>query len=132
MSAARRVVVVGYDGSDTSKAAVSFAARQARHGEHLVLVHSSPKPDGHTVFDAVVDELLAGTPFETRETVGSPARALVQMAREYNAAEIVVGAREIGLVRSGLGSVAGRLLKESDRPVTVVPPGFDPEYPDAA
>ncbi len=36
------------------------------------------------------------------------------------------GARKLGLVRSGLGSVSRAVLDEADIPVTVVPPGYEP------
>jgi len=140
MSPTSRVVVVGYDGSATSKRALTFAARRAGSEGRLLLVHASERideafmrgvrPDG--VFDATLPELAEGTPFETREVAGSPATALVRAARESGADEIVVGSRRLGLIHGGLGRVADRLLKEADRPVTVVPPGFDPDYPNAA
>jgi nucleotide-binding universal stress UspA family protein len=140
MSLSARVIVVGYDGSLPSKRAVTFAARRAGQGGRMVLVHASQRmdeaflpgasPEG--VFDAALEELAEGTPFETRTVTGPAARALVRAGRESAADEIVVGSRGVGLDHGGLGQVADRLLKETDRPVTVVPPGFDPDYPNAA
>jgi nucleotide-binding universal stress UspA family protein len=132
------VFVVGYDGSDTSKAALAYAARSVGHGR-LVIVHSyapsssSFEPDnesaGRGPLDDLAPELVGDVPHETVVVAAFPARALVQVARQHGAREIVVGARRLGLVRGGLGTVASEVLQEADRPVTVVPPGYDPEYP---
>jgi nucleotide-binding universal stress UspA family protein len=133
-----RVFVVGYDGSDTSKAALAYAARSVGHGR-LVIVHSyapsssSFEPDnesaGRGTLDDLAPELVGDVPHETVVVAAFPARALVEVARQHDAREIVVGARKFGLIRGGLGTVAFAVLQEADRPVTVVPPGYDPEYP---
>ena len=132
MSPNSETVVVGYDGSDTSKAAVHLAVRHVRGSGRVVIVHCQGDSDGVFELEPGLSELLAGTPCELLLSADAPARALVEVARDCNAMEIVVGARNYGLVRSGLGSVAVRVVHEADRPVTIVPPGFDPDYPEAA
>jgi nucleotide-binding universal stress UspA family protein len=139
MCACSDTVVVGYDGSDTSRAAIALAARRARGRGRVVVVHSfedprsvGPSGPGGVELEAALGELLAGVAYEALLSAGAPARALIEVARDRNAMEIVVGARRVGLVRSGLGSVAGAVLHDSHRPVTIVPPGFDPDYPETA
>ena len=139
MSCCGETVVVGFDGTDTSRVAIAWAARRAGAKGRVVVVHcfegrlaarTRRGADGGppVELDAGLSELCAGTACDTLLSAGAPARALVETARDCDATEIVVGARSLGLVRSGLGSVAGRVLIEADRPVTVVPPGYDAEF----
>ena len=54
---------------------------------------------------------------------GEPAEALLRIARQRGAREIVVGSRGLGRFRSILGSVSHALLEHADRPVLIVPRG---------
>ena len=126
------VAVIGYDGSDTSKAALAHAARRIGGEGRLVIVHAAEAPRmgaprRDSVFDEIDAELLLGARYETELVGGAPARALIEAARDRRAAEIYVGARQFGLISGGLGRVCRAVLEEADRPVTVVPPGFDPD-----
>ena len=135
------VIVVGYDGSEPSRAAVTIAAGRAGPGGRLFLVHayelppdflgwpnydrllSERKDHGRTVLDELVtgNEALDATECETELIGGSPAHAIADVARVRDADEIVVGARGLGPVRALLGSVSHELLHIADRPVVVIP-----------
>jgi nucleotide-binding universal stress UspA family protein len=134
------VIVVGFDGSESSRAALRCATR--RRGDARVVIAHAPAISaavlGHPYYyerdlerseehaRQVVDEakslVPADVPTETRTPTGSPARALADLARELDADEIAVGSRGFGRFRgAALGSVSHALLHESDRPVLVVP-----------
>jgi nucleotide-binding universal stress UspA family protein len=136
------VIVVGYDGSETSRAALTAAAgRAGRHGKVFV-VHayglppeflgspdhdrllSGRKDHGRALLDAMPltgNELL-DTEYETELIGGPAAKAIAEVARVKDADEIIVGARGLGRVRALLGSVSLELLHTADRPVLVIPP----------
>ena len=138
----RPVIVVGYDGSEASRAAVTMAARRAGRNGIVFVVHayelppdflgspnferllSDRKDHGRALLDAMPltgnDELLE-TEYETELIGGAPAEAIANVARVRDADEIVVGARGIGRVRALLGSVSHELLHIADRPVLVIP-----------
>jgi nucleotide-binding universal stress UspA family protein len=126
MSDDGRVVLVGYDGSPTGRAAVDWAARRAGEAGRVLVVHvleGSPA-DGEAVLDALVmaDDPLLSTSFETELRDGRPADVLRSIADERGADEIVVGARGHGaLHRAVLGSVAHDLVPRSPLPVVVIP-----------
>jgi nucleotide-binding universal stress UspA family protein len=134
-------LVVGYDGSEASRAALLFAARQAGRRGRVFVVHAYELPPdllgspyynrllserrGHG--EALLRELpldsdaLAGPAYETELIGGPPAEAIANVARRRNADEIVVGARGLSRVRALLGSVSHELLHVADRPVVVIP-----------
>jgi nucleotide-binding universal stress UspA family protein len=91
----------------------------------LVVVHAFDEP----VRDA--DELMATIRRRTQDDRsvdvrlidGSPAERLLEIARDEDAALLVVGSRGRGAVASRvLGSVSRRLVEEAPCPVVVVPP----------
>ena len=136
------MIVVGYDGSEASRAAVTMAARRAGRNGIVFVVHayelppdflgspnferllSDRKDHGRALLDAMPltgnDELLE-TEYETELIGGPPAEAIANVARVRDADEIVVGARGLGRVRALLGSVSHKLLHIADRPVLVIP-----------
>lgn len=136
------MIVVGYDGSEASRAAVTMAARRAGRRGIVFVVHayelppdflgspnferllSDRKDHGRALLDAMPlsgnDELLE-TEYETELIGGPPAEAIANVARVRDADEIVVGARGLGRVRALLGSVSHELLHIADRPVLVIP-----------
>jgi nucleotide-binding universal stress UspA family protein len=133
-SARRPTIVVGYDGSEISRAAVTFAARRAgRHGRVYVVHAYDLPPDflGAPNYDSLLVarqdhglELLDALPlvdYERELIGGPPAQAIADVARVREADEIVVGARGLGRVRALLGSVSHELLHIADRPVVVIP-----------
>jgi nucleotide-binding universal stress UspA family protein len=130
--------LVGYDGSDTARAALAYAAGRARPGDRLVVAHvvTSPSMFVDTEYHDValerarergeasmleLEDILAGVPSESRITEGPPARTLVELAHAEDAQEIVVGSRGHGAGRALLGSVSHALLHETDRPLVIVP-----------
>lgn len=135
-------IVVGYDGSEASRAAIALAASRAGRRGHIIVVHAydlppdflgSPNFDdllsrrqahGRSLLDALPlvgnDELL-DTDYETELIGGAPAEAIANVARVRNADEIIVGARGLGRLRALLGSVSHELLHTADRPVVVIP-----------
>jgi len=132
-------VVVGYDGSASSKEAVRVALDVAKaYGDKLVIAFGYElSPVGGELHDyhAALKELagkrlteavaLAGDADGDVEAViveQSPAAALVALADERDARVIVVGTRGESPIRGALlGSTPHKLLQLSDRPVLVVP-----------
>ena len=105
--------VVGYDGSDTARAALAYAAERVGTGGRLVIAHivAPPTPFIDTqYYDRSlrrarergeecmrdVEDLLGGVPAELCVAEGPPARTLVELARDSAADEIVVGSRGHG------------------------------------
>jgi nucleotide-binding universal stress UspA family protein len=132
-------LVVGYDGSDESRAAVAYAvARAGRRGD-VTIVHALdsalPLPGmrqvageslehGDALLDALLLEdgdVLTDTGFDVRLVRAKPVDALIATAEEVGAEEIVVGARGLGRVRSVLGSTSQELIHRAPCPVVVIP-----------
>jgi nucleotide-binding universal stress UspA family protein len=135
------VIVVGYDGSPTSRAAVDHAAQQAGEQGTVYVVHSyRPPPDwlgspdyqrvlddhrarGEATLDALAmtDDPLLATNFETELLDSPPAEAITTVAETRGADEIVIGSRGLGRMRSAMGSVSHDVLHGASIPVVVVP-----------
>lgn len=134
--------VVGYDGSVSAREAVRQAVQIARGGR-VIIVHAvdAPPPQlsakwrelleqdhaerAQAVLDAIVlegNDEVADAQWETRVATGSPADAVMEVARQENADAIVVGTHGYGPLTALLGSVSHELLREADRPVLVIPP----------
>jgi nucleotide-binding universal stress UspA family protein len=118
------VIVVGYDGSSTSRAAVDHAARRAGRRGKVYVVHSyDQRARGVATLDALTmtDDPLLETNFET-ELLDSPAaEAITNVAQTRDADEIVIGSRGLGRVRSALGSVSREVVHRATVPVVVIP-----------
>ena len=132
-------VVVGYDGSEAARAALSYAARRSCEGGRIVAVHAfAPVPDwlgapnyqetldayqehGRQLLQALEDEPARDAKLETSLLEGPAARAIVAAADARDADEIVVGSRGFGPMRGVLGSVSHAVLHEADRVVVVIP-----------
>lgn len=136
-------VVVGVDGSTSSKAALVWAAGQAkRTGAHLIAVMTwefptsygwpSPVPDdleladdARSLLEESLDEVLGPDPdIETNVVVmeGHPARVLVELSK--TASLVVVGSRGHGeFAGMLLGSVSEHLAAHAHCPVVVVRDG---------
>ena len=135
------LIVVGYDGSDEARLAVTVAAERAGPDGTIVpllVVPAAPGWLGAPYHDRQVessrraaDDLLAEIDgLDTGDTAvapelieGEPAEALSRVARQRGAREIIVGSRGLGRFRSVLGSVSHALLEHADRPVVIVPRG---------
>lgn len=137
------IVVVGYDGSESGRAAVALAARHAGRRGKVFVVHAYDAPPdflgspnfghlleerrahGEALLEAmplIGNEELLDVRYETELIAGSPAAAITEVAATRNADEIVVGARGLGRIRSLLGSVSHEVIERAQVPVTVVPP----------
>lgn len=134
-------VVVGYDGSECSKEALTVAVSVAKaYGEKLFLAFAyDVNPVGGGELTDYRDALreLGSTRLTEAETLAedsgveieaviveeAPAKALVDLAVEHDARVIVVGSRGENPWRGALvGSTPHKLMQLSDRPVLVVPP----------
>ena len=147
-------IVVGYDGSAPSRAAVRLAAARA-HGGKLFIVHAYHAPPdfwgteeyedlleralyrGRSILAGIADDAdlgLANVDYDVELIAGRPAEVVARVAQTRRADEIVVGTRGFGKVRAVLGSVAHELLHEASCPVTAIPvraldPSVDAERP---
>ena len=133
------VVVVGYDGSPTAKDALAHAAYRAGRDGRLIVVYAYEPPRGtwptpialqasadsralgRELIDALEDDWAGGSALQRELREGPAPAALIQVAREHEADEIVVGSRGHGRFRAALGSVAHALVNDTERPVVVVP-----------
>jgi nucleotide-binding universal stress UspA family protein len=136
-------VVVGYDGSPGSRAALDRAADVAGDEGVVFVVHAYPRPRGwfgapgdQERVDASLEEAestvralcggggpLDRVAWEPEIVAGDPAEAIAAVAAARQADEIVVGSRRPGLTRALHGSVARDLIRNAGVPVTVIPPG---------
>jgi nucleotide-binding universal stress UspA family protein len=132
-------IVVGYDGSEGAKAALTHASDlAARLKAGLVVVYGyEVSPIGGEVLDlaAALREMgekitaeaeaqtrAAGLQVTTVVREGDRAEALAAVAAEVGAAMIAVGTRgELPITGVILGSIAHKLLHVSTVPVLVVP-----------
>jgi nucleotide-binding universal stress UspA family protein len=128
-STSGRCIVVGYDGTDPSRSAVTYAAGRAGRDGKVVVVHvfGSPAPS-ETVRRRVLETLLIqsgdalhDTDFELEIVEGHPAEAIAWIAEERNADEIAVGARGARPGQPLPDSVSRELRQIADRPVVVIP-----------
>ncbi|SDS37191.1 Nucleotide-binding universal stress protein, UspA family [Friedmanniella luteola] len=140
-----KLIIVGVDGSDQSKAALDWAyGEAAHHGARLTVVtiwsppaltmsppygalptegyEDQPRTDALALLDRFTAELGARTPaVEVRTSIeeGHPAKVLIERSREADL--LVVGSRGHGGF-SGmlLGSVSQHLVAHADCPVVVI------------
>jgi nucleotide-binding universal stress UspA family protein len=83
--------------------------------------------EAHSRVEALVEEALRELPerpqTQLRVEVGDPGEVIAQLAQESGASLIVTGTRgHSALVAAFLGSTAAQLIRQSERPVLVVPP----------
>ena len=119
-----RRIVVGYDGSDSSRRALDRAAALAGYGTALTVV--SVAADGATTGSEVLasarDHLLAQLVDATDvQPIGDAAEQLVSAARAYDADVVVVGRRGGNLIRRlMMGSVSAKVVRHAPCDVLVV------------
>jgi nucleotide-binding universal stress UspA family protein len=131
-------VVVGYNGSESSRAAVRWAASSLPADGRLVLVHACrplhrPTPlgpamsrlrFGQALFDELTlegeDEFLA-LAAHTEVSDEDPVHALLSAVARHGADSIVVGCASHGALQNALGTITSELLAQSTVPVTAVP-----------
>ena len=134
-----KTIVVGYDGSDTARAAVAYASRRASDAGQVVAVHAfqrvpdrlgfpsyqlvldASQAEGRRHLEALEAEWSADAQLETSLLEGPAARAVLSAADARDADEIVIGSRGFGPVRGALGSVSHALLRDADRIAVVIP-----------
>jgi nucleotide-binding universal stress UspA family protein len=134
-------IVLGYDDSECSHAALNAALELARaFGDRLVVAYAYGPPDAmvgeeyaehrralqeigeRATADALDRARGAGVEVDVALVPRKPADALVALAEERNARVIVVGTHGEGPFQSALlGSVPHKLLHRSRVPVLVVP-----------
>lgn len=140
-------IVVGYDGSESSKRALNFAVERAKEiGAPLVIAHvlewspysfltPTELEDRHrrrseelhraeTALIAPVVKSLdsSGLTITTTLKYGHIAETLCKIATEHKASQIVIGRQGHSTMASRLfGSVAGSLAQIAPAPVTIVP-----------
>jgi hypothetical protein len=141
------VVVVGYDGSPNSRAALVRGADRVPEGGHLIVLcslrptaHRIPNPLGPvppteryadaiaSLVAAVPTTLPARATHEIRLVAGLASAALAETAERYGATEIVIGASEGGVVTES-ERMADAVATRTRIPVEVVtahPPPPDP------
>lgn len=140
-------IVVGYDGSDSAKAALDFAVELAKSTQGSVIVahvlewspysfltpteleerHKRRTEELARAEQAVLTPALeslkdSGVNISTALEYGHIAETLGKIAKEKDANQIVIGRNgEPGLSTRIFGSVANKLAQASPVPVTVVP-----------
>ena len=134
-------VVVGYDGSDPARAALSYAVDRASKGGRVIAVHAFESLDwlgnlsyeqtyetdeehGRQLLESLRGAVTLDVELDTSLVEGPAAAVIVVVAKTYDADEIVVGSRGLGTVRGLLGSVSHTVLHETDRVVVIVPAGL--------
>lgn len=137
----RRCLVVGYDAGPPAERALSWALQRAGRSGRVVVVHAArrqpdrlrvaPEPSRAERFNhaRATVELpflerrdvydVADCDYELRDE--TPAEALLAVADEVGADEIVVGTRGQDRLRSMTGSVCAELIRRSTRPLVVIP-----------
>ena len=136
-------IVVGVDGSESSRAALAWAVRQAAltgatvdavHAWHIPVTYGYgygyamvlPVPDlekfaGRVIDKAVAEvaDLASGVEIRAVTVEGNPARALLDAAKDADL--LVVGSRgHGGFTEALLGSVSQHCVHHADCPVVVI------------
>jgi nucleotide-binding universal stress UspA family protein len=119
------VIVVGYDGSDSARRALSRAAALAGYGSRLTVVSVASGPgqidESRRLLAEAQDFLSAHRKLAgTRERVGDAADELIEAARDLDADLLVVGNGKTALQRLLLGSVSTKVVHNAPCDVLVV------------
>ena len=136
----RRCLAVGYDRTDGSRRAVTWAAAQLQPDGKLVIVragkpqHAPASPlSTHGERDdlgrAMVDELLLEGEDSLRDLElaveildRDPVSALIEAATRHRASAIVIGHERHSRLQRAFGAVTSELLDASPLPVIAIPP----------
>jgi nucleotide-binding universal stress UspA family protein len=114
------LVVVGYDGSDTARAAIDFAVEHCRRHRGRLLIASVRDDRTGDVDVPDLAELSTDVSVESTILPGHPGEQLVRLSEE--AALVVVGTRgRGGFAGLLLGSVSQTVLHHATCPVAVIP-----------
>lgn len=143
-----RRIVVGVDGSETSRQALRWAAQEAdNHGAELHVVHawevqgigagvgmtpgrrSAAAPEGQRegaeqlVSQVISEELGNHSPDKVRPSIGRGSAASVLLEASRGADLLVVGSRGVGgFAGLLLGSVSSKMANHATCPVVIVRP----------
>jgi nucleotide-binding universal stress UspA family protein len=124
------VYLVGTDGAESSRMLARFVTDTARADDRIEAVHVLTDSDveradaGDAALDAFEAELDGAFEIRTRQLNRgrSPAAELLAVAEDVDADHIVTGLRQHSRTeRIIFGSVSQSLVKQTDRPVTLVP-----------
>ncbi|HUH80918.1 MAG TPA: universal stress protein [Solirubrobacteraceae bacterium] len=144
-NAARRCLAVGYDRTESSRRAVSWAASQLQPDGKLVIVHagkplhapSSPlstHSERAELGRAMIDELLLEGDDSLRDLElaaeildRDPVNALIEAASRHNASAIVIGHERHSRLRRAVGVLTSELLDASPLPVIAIPSAAAPD-----
>jgi len=136
-----RCLVLGYDATENSRRATSWAVNDLLPDGRLVLVHADrslhvpPSPlttsgerarIGHAMFDELLldgGHTLLDVDLTTEVTDEDPVSALIEAAERHDADAIVIGVEPHSRLRRVLGVVTDELLERSPVPVIAVPAG---------
>jgi nucleotide-binding universal stress UspA family protein len=132
-------LLVGYDGTESAKAALDRAAAMTLYGDTLGVISVAPRvaggprsggpfvagdgPAEHRAELAEAMEFLAGRGVEARtiEAIGDPADAICEAAERDGYSLIIVGSRnQNGMKRALLGSVSDRVAHHASCDVLIV------------
>ncbi len=140
-------IMVGIDGSESSRHAVKFAVSQAKSSNAALVLayviewspytfntpeeneerHKRRKEELQTAHERVLDPILKSFESEGIKTVGvvrhgNVADVLLQIGKEHSVGQIIVGKIGHATISSLIfGSAAAKLIQLADVPVTVVP-----------
>jgi nucleotide-binding universal stress UspA family protein len=136
-------ILIATDGSPGSLAAAEEGVRLAKllgaDVTFVAVAHAPPPALGDPFYQRALREnpgsmrtaLAKTTPYaeerrvtyETELLQGSPAKAVLELARSRDVDLIVVGSRGLGAVKAALlGSVSSEIVHHADRPVLVARP----------
>lgn len=132
-------LLVGYDGTESAKAALERAAGMTLYGDSLGVISVAPTAAGgprsggplvagdgpaeHRESLAEAVEFLSGRGIEPRtiEAIGDPASAICEAAERDGYTMIIVGSRNHnGIQRALLGSVSDRVAHHAPCDVLIV------------
>jgi nucleotide-binding universal stress UspA family protein len=138
-------VICAVDRSDEARAAVGIAGElAARLESRLLLIHVEPRTeapgvsaaaagqerlraeelsDAEALVAQIVEEEGLGDDVAVRVDIGKAGERIVELARQENAALVVLGSRGRGDLSSAvLGSVSHAVAANAPCPVVIVPP----------
>ena len=135
----RRCLAVGYDRTESSRRAVSWAAAELQPDGKLVIVHAgkplnapasplSTHDERAELGRAMIDELLLEGDDSLRDLElaaeildRDPASALVEAAARHHASAIVIGHERHSRLHRAAGTLTSELLDSSPLPVITIP-----------
>ncbi len=114
-------ILLGYDFSEHSKAALEYAKLFAKRSGGRINVVFVREDDEEREIDGVVEEIkMEGIDAEAFVMRGTPHKVILKLADELRASTIFIGSRGVGSITSLiLGSTSDTVIRRSDIPVFV-------------